>query len=501
MSAAKPASAVVDYTQISPITPEIRRRVTRADPNDTVSSGLSMAKAAPGVAIERVDAGSPADAAGVKAGWKLLRMNGEPVRDTVDYYFHGSDDRLTLDLEDETGAPRKIRVRKQTPEEHLGIELRQFTTQNCGCNCVFCFVHQLPDSMRKSLYVKDEDYRLSFMQGSYVTGVTLKPEDLDRIAEQRLSPLYLSVHAVDETLRKWLLGIKKAQPILDVLNFFRKHRIQVHTQIVLCPRHNDGAQLDRTLDALLDLHPTVQSVAIVPLGMTKWREGLPDLPPVTKEYAAWFLKTLKPRLRAIEERFGFPLVLLADEWYLIAGQKAPTYSKYPDMPQLENGVGMVYHFYRDLPAAKKLLAQAPPDRPWRVGAVTSTLSVPVLDKVRELCATAGIEVVPLPTPNTVFGETIHVTGLLCGSDLRKTIANNPGFDQYLLPGNCIRKYDTRFLDDMTLDQLRQATGARVDPVLGGALDFVETILEAAVGVEHRAAANHPLAAGKHWSNS
>lgn len=490
-----------DYSRPVPLTEEARRKVRRADPAMTVSSALSMAEAAPGVEVEFVAQGGLADAAGIRAGGTILRLNGEPIRDTIDFFFHSAEADLEVDYIPPGGsAPRVVRIAKEYPEQDLGIEAKQFTTQQCGCNCVFCFVHQLPDNMRKSLYVKDEDYRLSFLQGSYVTGVTLKPADLERIAAQRLTPLYLSVHAVDEELRRWLLGIRKAHAILDVLDFLREHRIQVHTQVVLCPEHNDGAQLDRTLDALIERRGCVQSVAIVPLGMTKWRDGLPDLPPVTPQYARAFIRRLAPRLKAIEEQFGEPFVLLADEWHLIAGRKPPMYAKWPDLPQLENGVGMVYHFYKDLADAKRLLRDAPPRRPWRVGAVTSTLSVPVLEKIVAACADAGLEVVPLPTINHTFGETIHVTGLLCGADIRRTIDSNPGFDQYLLPGNCLRKYDQRFLDDLTLDELRAATGVRIDPVLGGAYDFAATILEAAAGIEHAPVQDHAFLA-PHWSNS
>jgi putative radical SAM enzyme (TIGR03279 family) len=490
------------YSQLAPITPEIRRRVRRADPTMTVSAGLSMAEAPPGVEIESVVPGGLADRAGLTAGETVLTINGEPIRDTIDYYFHGSDEELQVEVRNREGALRTLTIEKENPEQDLGLELKQFTTQNCGCNCVFCFVHQLPDNMRKSLYVKDEDYRLSFLQGSYITGVTLKPADLERIARQRLSPLYISVHAIDEELRRWLLGIKKAPAILEVLGFFKKHRIQVHTQIVLCPHHNDGKQLDRTLDTLLGFHPTVQSIAIVPLGMTKWREGLPELPPVTPAYARGFIRSLEPRLRSLADKHGEPIVLLADEWYLIAGRKAPSYSRWPDLPQLENGVGMVYHFYKDFNQARKLLSQVPPpSRPWRVGAVTSTLSGPVLEKITALLAETGhAEVTLLPTVNRVFGETIHVTGLLTGQDILRTIQSNPGFDQYLLPGNCIRKTDHRFLDDMLYEDLQEKTGQRINAVLGGALDFAETVLEASVGWKHAPVKEHAFLA-KHWANS
>lgn len=478
----------------------LKERLARHDPTMTVPASVSVAELPPGVLVVHVAEDSPAAKAGVAVGEKLLSINGKPVRDTVDFFFHSSEWTLRLELEDAGGATRQLRIRKPTPETHLGIEVEQFTTQNCGCNCVFCFVHQLPDGMRKTLYVKDEDYRLSFMQGSYITGVTLKQADLDRIARQRLTPLYISIHAVDEELRRWLLGIKRALPAVEMLSFFRKHRIQVHTQIVLCPGKNDGAQLEKTLETLLDFHPTVQSVAIVPLGMTKWREGLPELAAVTPEYARRFIRFCKPKIAAAVERFGEPIVMLADEWYLIAGMKPPAYSKYPDLPQLENGVGMVYHFYRDFGAAKRALPPSLP-RKWRVAALTSTLSPPVLKRVADLCRSCdNLELDIIPVTNTLFGESIHVTGLLGSADLGKAIKHNPFYDQYLLPGNCLRKYDERFIDDVTLADLRARTGRLLTPVLGGAYDFVQTILDAATGHRHEPVREHPFLA-PHWSNS
>lgn len=478
----------------------LRERLARADPSLTIPASVAVAEMEPGVRVSQVAADSLAERAGIAVGETLVEINGRGVRDTVDLYFHGADEDLVVAMKNAAGVTRKVRIAKESPEDSLGIEVEQFTTQNCGCNCVFCFVHQLPDNMRKSLYVKDEDYRLSFMQGSYITGTNLKDSDLERIAEQRLTPLYISVHAVDEEIRRFLLGLKRARPIREVLAFFKRHRIQMHSQIVLCPEINDGAVLQETLDTLVSYHPTVQSIAIVPMGLTKWRDGLPDLKPVTPAYARKFLKDLKPRLRALEEKFGEPIALLADEWYLIAGLRPPSYSKYPDLPQLENGVGMVYHFYKDFAEARRAL---PPrlDRKWRVAAITSTLSPPVLRRIIELCQTCeGLTIDVLPTTNTVFGETIHVTGLLCGSDIGKTIKHNPFYDQYLLPGNCLRKYDQRFLDDMTLDQMRAETGKLITPVLGGALDFAVTILEHAVGLAHHPVGNHPFLQ-KHWSNS
>ncbi len=478
----------------------LRERLSRHDPQLTIPASVAVAEMPAGVTVSYVHEGSLAEEAGLKVGDIIYTVNDHEIRDTVDFFFHSAEEEVEIVYSREEGEKQEVYLEKETPEDFLGLEVEQFTTQNCGCNCVFCFVHQLPDNMRKSLYVKDEDYRLSFMQGSYITGMNLKDSDLERIAEQRLSPLFLSVHAIDEEIRKWLLGLKKARPMLELLEFFHKNRIQIHTQIVLCPEHNDGEELDRTLDTLLGFYPTVQSIAIVPLGMTKWRDGLPDLKPVDNVYANKFLKAIRPRLRAIEEEYGEPVAMLADEWYLIAGRKAPSYSKYPDLPQLENGVGMVYHFYKDINKARRIL---PPsiNKEWRVAAITSTLSPPVLERIINLCEKCkGIKIDVIPVTNTVFGESIHVTGLLTGADIGKTIKHTPFYDQFLIPGNCLRKYDERFIDDLTLDQLRKDTGKLISPVLGGSLDFVETILEAAAGFEHHEVKDHPFLE-KHWSNN
>jgi len=478
----------------------LRERLSRHDPTLTIPASVSVAEQPAGVRIAEVAEGSLAEKAGILVGEKLLRVNGKGIRDTVDFYFHGSDDRLRLDMEDAAGKPRRVSIRKTSPEQHLGIEIEQFVTQNCGCNCVFCFVHQLPDNLRRTLYVKDEDYRHSFLNGSYITGVTLKQSDLDRIAEQRLTPLYISIHAIDEELRRWLLGIKKALPALEMLAFFRKHRITVHTQIVLCPGKNDGAQLERTLAELARNHPTVASIAVVPLGMTKWREGLPDLQPITKEYAAKFIREWRPKLREMESKYGHPVAMLADEWFLIAGMRTPAYTLYPELPQLSNGVGVVYHFYKDFGKARRALPKSL-GRKWRVAAITSTLSGPALERIATLCRKCeGLEIDIIPTVNTLFGESIHVTGLLGGGDIGKTIKHNPFYDQYLLPGNCLRKQDERFIDDVLLSELRARTGKLVSPVLGGAHDFVQTIVDAATGHEHRAPEGHVFLE-KHWSNS
>jgi putative radical SAM enzyme (TIGR03279 family) len=477
----------------------LRERLQRHDLSNIIPASLSVAEQPAGVKVLHVQEGSLAEKAGIRAGDRLISFNGKGIRDTVDYFFYGTARRLDIGMETADGTPTRKRITKPWPEADLGMEVEQFKTQACGCNCVFCFVHQLPDSMRSTLYVKDEDYRHSFLQGSYITGVTLKKPDLDRIAEQRLTPLYVSVHAINEELRRWLLGIRRSYPILELLDFFRANRLQLHTQIVLCPGHNDGEELEKTVATLLGYHPTVQSVAVVPLGLTKWREGLPDLNPVTPQYARQFIRDTRGMIEASIARFGEPVVMLSDEWYLIAKMRIPGYTQYAELPQLSNGVGMVYHFYRDAARARRRL-QKPLPRPWRVAAITSTLSGPVLDRIIGMCHRCeGLTVERIPVVNTVFGETIHVTGLLCGRDIQAAIQANPGYDQYLLPGNCLRRWDERFLDDLTLGQLRENTGALVTPVLGGAADFAETILEHAAGRAHRV--EDHIFLRPHWSNT
>src|SRR6185369_4309975 len=365
-----------------------------------------------GLPIESVVPGSIADRLEVEGGDHLLAVNGHPLRDLIDYsYYSASEDVLLLELEKPDGELWELEIERQEGEP-LGLTFSAPVPARCANNCLFCFVHQLPKGLRKPLYVKDEDYRLSFLNGNYVTLANLKTSALNRIIEQRLSPLYISVHATNPGLREHLLGKSGIPAILDQLRRLAAARIVMHTQVVLCPGLNDGEELQRTVTELAALYPAVQSLAVVPLGLTAHRRKLPRLAPVDAEYAREFISIWQPRAEALRRKLRRPFLFLADEFFLKAGLPFPPLKEYGDFPQIENGVGMVPLFLRD---AARLLGRVRPIGAFRATVVTgSSTSGFVGDFLAKLAERSGVDVVPLVIENTLFGPGITVSGLLAG---------------------------------------------------------------------------------------
>ncbi|GAB4315380.1 MAG: TIGR03279 family radical SAM protein [Candidatus Sumerlaeia bacterium] len=433
------------------------------------------------VGIIHVDEQSPGQAAGLRRGDRIVRVNGQDVTDALDFHFFSAGDPLTFEIErDGKGGGRKtVRLSREFDGQPLGITVEELVVRHCRCNCIFCFVHQNPTGLRDTLYVKDEDYRYSFLYGNYVTGTNLSEWDIERIVRMRLSPLYFSVHSTSEALRLKLLGIKRARPIMPLLRRLTEHGIEVHTQIVLCPGLNDGDELMRTAYDLIELFPMMGSIAVVPLGLTKWRQGLPELTPFTPEYAGRFIDWVQPLQAEVEARCARPVLLLSDEIYLMAGHPCPDYADMEESPQLDNGVGMVANWYRDFDSVAADLPVSVPV-PWRVAAFTTRLSAGVIERAcAALGRVQGLRITPIALNNSLFGETIHVTGLLPGRDFRKGIQDNPDFDLYLIPGNALRRWDHLFLDDMSLQDVRAGTSKPVRVVSGGFGEFAEVILTSA----------------------
>ncbi len=431
-----------------------------------------------GVKILGVEPGSVGEFLKLKPGDRLLSLNGHEILDILDYWYLACAARLTVEWWDsEAGVTRKRTIRKSA-HERLGLELEPFEIRRCNNACVFCFVHQLPRGLRPELYVKDEDYRLSFLYGNYITGTSLTESDVARITKLRLSPLYFSVHATDTEIRRKLLLNPHAEPILPLLRKFVKNGITIHTQIVLCPGINDGEILRKTVWDLAELYPGVRSIAVVPVGLTSYREKLPHLEPVTGAYAECFLSECSKLQQEVRRELGFPLVFPSDEFFLIAGKTPPSYDEYDEIPQLENGVGMVDLFYRSLDHVLRLLPSSLPF-PLRAVAVTSPLGEKVIarlvrllnDRVRNLDLKVDVRT------NSLFGPGITVTGLLPGADFQAAINEHQECDIFLIPENSLRPWDQRFLDDKTLDELQEQTGGRVR--LGGATaaSFVEALFQ------------------------
>ncbi|MFN7974983.1 MAG: DUF512 domain-containing protein [Acidobacteriota bacterium] len=419
-----------------------------------------------GVVVLAVADGSHASRAGIQPGSRIHAINGKPVRDVLELYFRQAGRRLDIDetAPGET-APRRVRVQKGVDDD-LGVTLAPTRDLACKEKCVFCFVHQNPKGLRRSLYFKDDDYRLSFLHGNFVT-LTHAPEGaLARILEQKLSPLHVSVHTVDPVLRGKLLASAGPAPIVPILEKLRDGGIEIFGQIVLCPGWNDGPELVRTLEALADLHPACIAVAIVPLGLTGHRRNLPAMRPFEVVDAQACLAGIAPLQERFLGRLGTRFAFAADEIYLRAGAAIPDAAHYDGFPMLEDGVGMWRSFCDTFDARAARVRRAPRRR--SIALLTGTLFAPTLAaRARALAGRSGCDVRVVAAPNLLFGESITVAGLLAGRCVRAALARareRGPIDLALVPGEMWSNPDGITLDDMTLDRI----GAGFDfPVLSG----------------------------------
>ncbi|TLM67899.1 MAG: DUF512 domain-containing protein [Deltaproteobacteria bacterium] len=424
--------------------------------------------------IVDIEPGSIAEELGLKSGDRLLALNGEPVRDLLDYQLLGNVEELLIEVERSDGELWEVEIEKDA-EEPLGIVLPHPEPDQCGNNCIFCFVHQLPPGMRRSLYVKDEDYRFSYLYGAYVTLSNIDEAALQRILAQRLSPLYVSVHATDEQLRERLLG-RRGPSILEIMRRLVGGGIELHAQIVVCPGINDGAALEATCRDLTALAPGLASLAIVPVGLTGYRQRLPELRPLSPEEARTLVDWVHARQRDCLERLGRRFLYAADEIYLAAGRDFPPLQEYEDLPQLENGVGLVAQFRA---RAAEVLAQV---SPLALPPLTVVTGESAAGELRDFCAAlaakCGVPLDVAAVPNHFFGGHVTVTGLLTGRDIVAALAARPLGAAVLLPDVLLREGTEMLLDDMTVDELERQLGVRVEIVPAepwGLWDMLETL--------------------------
>lgn len=411
-----------------------------------------------GLLIESVIPGSIASELEIEPGDRLVAVNNRPLRDIVDYNFHADGEELLLEIVKPSGEVWEVEVERDD-DEALGLVFAAPEPARCGNRCVFCFVHQLPKGLRRPLYVKDEDYRLSFLYGNYVTLSNIGEEDLQRIIEQRLSPLYISVHATDPALRERLLGRKGIIPILDIMTRLAEARITMHTQAVLCPGWNDGDALRRTVADLASLYPRVASLAIVPVGLTRHRDRLPLLEPVSADYARDFIYEWLPEAQRLADAFGEPFLFLADEFFIKADAPFPPLDFYGDFPQIENGVGMIPLFMDE---ADRVLRRARRMKPRTLTVVTGHSPYRYLaDFLARLSARTGITFQPVAIPNRLFGESVTVTGLVAGRDILSELAWRNLGDGVLIPDVMLKEGEGVFLDDLTIGALEQGLGVPV----------------------------------------
>ncbi len=439
-------------------------------------SGGATEAAPSGVVVAAVTAGSPAARAGLEPGDRILAINGAGLRDAIDFHFHAGEEQLELTLERE-GRARGAVLRRTGPP--LGIELeapRPGEISTCANKCVFCFIHQLPRGMRKSLYVKDDDFRLSFLHGNYITLTDLDESALDRIETQRLSPLYVSVHATDPELRHRLLGQPRARrDLMPVLERLARARIAMHAQIVLCPEWNDGAHLDRSVHELARLHPAVRTTAIVPVGLTRHRDRLPALRRVTDGEARTLVGSIGAWQREFLDSLGSRFVFAADELYLQAGIDVPAAGAYEGFPVVEDGVGLVRRFNDGFARrVSRLPARLP--RPRAVTIVTGEMFAPRLRALLDAVRVENLATNLVPIANEWFGRGIGVAGLLTGQDIQSQLAGRALGAEVLVPGVAIRDGAGVFLDDLGTDDLTVSLGTPVKPVEPTASALLDAVL-------------------------
>lgn len=428
--------------------------------------------------IEAVIPNSPADFAGIQAGESLLKINEHPILDVLDYKYYSYDPKLTLILADELGSKRAIAVQKE-PGENLGLEFQTYLidkARSCANHCVFCFVDQLPPGMRESLYFKDDDARLSFLMGNYVTLTNLSEREIQRMIDLHVSPINVSVHATDPELRSKMLGNHRGGKGIEILRRLAEAKITMNAQIVACPGLNDGPALLKSMNDLSVLYPYMNSVSIVPVGITKWREGLHPLRAYQKAEAAAVVEQVEHFSALCKKEYGSSMFWCSDEFYLKADRPIPEDLYYEDYTQLENGVGMLRLLETEFKASATGIES--PLKAQAFSIATGVAAAPFLremiDRVAEKCHT-GLDYDLYAIRNVFFGETIDVAGLITGQDLITQLQESRLGLRLLISQTMLRHGENVFLDDVTTEEVEQALGVPVVVVPQDGFELFEAI--------------------------
>lgn len=435
------------------------------------------------VHIKDVLPGSIAEEIGIEKGDKLISINGAGVLDIIEYKYLITDEYLELEVKKPDGEIWEYEIEKEYDED-LGIVFDGIidNPKSCHNKCIFCFIDQMPKGMRETLYFKDDDTRLSFLQGNFITLTNMKQAELDKIIRYRISPINVSVHTTNPELRKQMLSNKNAVKLMEYLKLLTSNGIEVRAQIVLCPDVNDGQELERTLKELSELYPSLSTTAIVPVGLTKYRDGLYDMKEITKEKARAVIAQVeqlqKEFLTKLDTRFGF----LSDEFYLIGELPLPDYDSYEDFKQLDNGVGLITLFREEVQnSLKQIKKQKLKLENKRLHIVTGQYAYPIMEEaaqsIRGKIADLKLEVTAIA--NDFFGQTVKVSGLVTGQDIIAQMRSKlkPEEENYLLiPDSMLRKGEEIFLDDLLIPDIEQALGARMIVCREDGSDLIEKMI-------------------------
>lgn len=411
--------------------------------------------------IKELVPGSPAARAGVLVGEVLVQVDENPIRDVLDYKYYTYDPKLRLLLRNGEGESRTLVIRKEVGED-LGLEFETYLmdqARSCANKCVFCFVDQIPPGMRETLYFKDDDARLSFLMGNYVTLTNLSEREISRIIDLHISPINISVHATDPELRALLLGNRRGGEGFSVIKRFAEAGIKMNAQIVACPGLNDGAALQQSMEDLATLYPQVNGVAIVPVGLTKFRKGLYPLRPYEREEAEVLVTQVEAFGARCLEQQGSTIFWCSDECYLRAERPLPEDAYYEDYAQLENGVGMLRLLQVECRGAALGVEGVPLVVPFSIatGVAAAPFLREMIDSAARNCHTK-LNYTIHPIRNLFFGETIDVAGLITGGDLIAQLKGKQLGERLLIPKNMLRHGENVFLDDVTLEAVEQALG-------------------------------------------
>ena len=436
--------------------------------------------------IAAVEEGSIAWELGIEPGDRLLSIDGHEIEDIFDYQFYVEEEELLLLIEKRDGEEWELEIEKD-PDEQLGIEFEQGLMDayhSCRNKCIFCFIDQMPPGMRDTLYFKDDDSRLSFLQGNYVTLTNMSDHDIDRIVYYHMEPMNISFQTMNPDLRCKMLHNRFAGEALKKVDRFYEAGIHMNGQIVLCKGVNDGAELDFSIRELTKYLPYLQSVSVVPVGLSKYRDGLFPLEPFDKEDAKKVLDLIHGWQKKAYQEYGIHFIHASDEWYILAEQPFPPAEQYDGYLQLENGVGMMRLLLDEV--KEEIENRTGDDRKHTVSLATGLLAAPVIQQIADqLCEKyPNVTIHIYPIVNEFFGEKITVSGLLTGQDLKKQLTGKELGKQLLLPCNILRTGYDVFLDDVTVGELEKSLQVNINIVKSSGRALIEALLLETETIEH-----------------
>ena len=430
------------------------------------------------VVIKSVEKGSPAYKAGIKSGDTLLSIDGNEIVDVLDYRFYQDNERLTVEVIDSSGKTKTARIKKDEYEE-LGLEFETYLMDkkhSCRNKCVFCFIDQLPKGLRESLYFKDDDSRLSFLFGNYITLTNITEHEVERIIKMHISPINISVHTTNPELRVKMMANKNAGKALQIIERFNSAGIKLNCQLVLCPGYNDGEELERTLSDLSRLE-NAECIAAVPVGLTAYREGLAKIEPFNKQTAGAVLDIIDKYGDICLKKYGQRRIYGADEFYLLAEREIPEAEYYGDFLQLENGVGL-WSLLRSeaVDALRDCDYKLEDER--SISLATGEAAYPLIKMIADKCMGKNplLRARVFPIKNNFFGGKINVSGLVTATDIEAQLKNEYLGEELLIPSVMLRAEGDMFLDSVTVDELSERLGVKITPVNNDGYELVDAIL-------------------------